>query len=271
MLRAGKLDLRPLVMLGMILALVGGCRYVRHVENDDPSVFVYTVASATETLTSISSRYQITVDDIISANRLRTVKLAVGQKLRLPGARENVAPPVVAKPVEPDTKQLFDVPRSKWAIEGIDTNNIDPMGVKPWRITIHHSGDNIDLGADPTDALLRIERQHKLGAGKNEPFACIGYHFVISADGRIWEGRPLKYQGAHSTGDNNKGNIGICLLGNFEVQYVTKQQQAHLVELVGRLCDQYGISRSNIVGHSHFKDTDCPGKHLLPLVQSLAK
>jgi LysM repeat protein len=265
---------RILILVALVAFLLPGCRTGgsrRHPDSaNEPSVLIYTVSSNNETLTGIAQRYRLTVDEIVKANALRGNKLVAGQKLRLPGAREFVPPPIkapAAKPADP-AEQNYALPRAAWAKQGIDKNNIDPMGEKR-RITIHHSGDDIDLGAEPIETLRRIEEQHKLGQGKNQPFACIGYHFLISADGRVWEGRPLKFQGAHATGDNNKGNIGICLLGNFDNQFVTKAQRAALGTLVDRLCGDFAIDRADIFGHKDFKDTDCPGRHALPIVAAL--
>jgi hypothetical protein len=183
--------------------------------------------------------------------------------------------PVVAKPLPSDTG--WYTPRAKWSVESIDMSNITPMGRKPYRITVHHSSDislpnGMHESGDPVAVLRYIERAHKLGIGKNEPFACIGYHFIISGDGRVWEGRPIKYQGAHSTGDNNIGNIGVCLLGNFEKHAVPSAQREALKATLDRLVGEYGIavSRETIVGHKHFKATDCPGRFLDPIVRAYA-
>jgi LysM repeat protein len=263
--------------LACVLLLVGaGCRTGGVVRTVPSDVLTHTVAVG-DTLSKISRAYCIGVDEIILANNLDRIELQPGRVLRLPGGRKPIAKPAlpVEQPVAKPTASVdgcpdYAAPRSTWAIQAIDAGNIDPMGGTPWRITVHHSGDASDARDEVVTALRRIEQQHKLGAGKNEPFACIGYHFIISSDGRIWEGRPLQYQGAHATGDNNKGNIGICLLGNFDTQNVPVAQRDRLYWLLERLCADYGISASNIVGHNHFKTTDCPGRHLEPLVLGFA-
>lgn len=40
----------------------------------------------------------------------------------------------------------------------------------------------------------------------------IGYHYVITRDGAIEDGRPVEIQGAHAYG-HNADSIGICLIG----------------------------------------------------------
>jgi N-acetyl-anhydromuramyl-L-alanine amidase AmpD len=147
-------------------------------------------------------------------------------------------------------------------VQPIDTSNIDPM-TRIYRLTVHHSGEEGDVIEDPIEALRHFERIHKQAKG----WACIGYHFVIARDGRVFEGRPLKYQGAHAVGDNNIGNIGVCLIGDFDKGPVPPAQKAALIDVLDRLTKQYGIEKSQIFGHREFKATDCPGRYLMAIVE----
>jgi LysM repeat protein len=255
------------------LLLASGCKIrsyeSRQRDQENAEAMAYTVVEG-DTLSRIAERYRIEIQDIIDANGLKHVDLYVGQRLRLPGAHRPYV--YVPKTHSEDTGAMSSdtswyKPRSTWAVQSIEQGNIFPMGPIT-RITVHHSADDIDAGGDVVDTLRRIEKQHKLGAGKNEPFACIGYHYVIDASGQVWEGRPIQFQGAHSTGDNNKGNVGICLLGNFDRGRPTPAQRAALTRTLDRLCAQYRVPRSEVYGHNHYKTTDCPGKYLDPIVKA---
>ena len=175
------------------------------------------------------------------------------------------APPAKPAAAAPGSKEGWYIPRSEWAQRPITMRSIDPMG-RIWRITVHHSGEAPDFKDPAEDVMRRIERAHQ---GKD--WACIGYHFVIARDGRIFEGRPLLYQGAHSTGDNNIGNIGICLLGDFDQQVPSKTQRENLIDLLDRLCRRYGIAHDKVYGHRDFRSTECPGKNLVPIVQAFRR
>jgi hypothetical protein len=160
-------------------------------------------------------------------------------------------------------------------VQKVRVERTTPMGVKPYRITVHHSSDIVlpDGTRETGDAvsLLRfVEESHIKGIGKNEPFACIGYHFIIATDGTVYEGRPLQFQGAHATGDNNIGNIGICLLGDFDKHQVPAVQRQRLIEVLDRLCRTYAITPSptTVLCHKDFKPTDCPGRFLEPIVRA---
>ena len=150
-------------------------------------------------------------------------------------------------------------------------SNWDRM-TTPFRLTVHHTAEPLaDTSVAATVAEVRhIQQQHMNGAG----WADLGYHFLIDRAGRVVEGRPLFAQGAHASGDHNIGNIGICLLGNFvadiargvdygRAQAPTGAQMESLDRLVAAVRARYGISANQVWGHSNWKDTLCPGPHLL--------
>ncbi len=58
----------------------------------------------------------------------------------------------------------------------------------------------------------------------------IGYHLIVDPLGNAWQGRPLIWQGAHVK-DRNEGNIGILVVGNFEVGRPTGPQLDALVRM----------------------------------------
>ena len=98
----------------------------------------------------------------------------------------------------------------------------------------------------------------------------LAYHFVIDngtsgrGDGEIEEGYRWRAQipGGHAKQPwLNETGIGICLVGNFNWQTVSKKQMDSLVTLVNRLRATYGIPLSCIKGHGDFngEHTMCPG------------
>lgn len=98
----------------------------------------------------------------------------------------------------------------------------------------------------------------------------IGYHAVIAPDGEIYQGRPFDVVGAH-TKNNNTGNIGIMIVGNFEVEKPSKEQIQSLKELIiflKTIFPQLDIPKC-IHGHKEFMMTDCPGKNLFPIIMDL--
>ena len=88
-------------------------------------------------------------------------------------------------------------------------------------ITVHHDGMDPFFETDQSSVSAHLEGIRQLHQRKG--WGDIGYHFAVDRAGRIWEARPLWYQGAHVK-DHNPGNIGIVVLGNFEEQSPSQQQ-----------------------------------------------
>jgi N-acetyl-anhydromuramyl-L-alanine amidase AmpD len=163
-------------------------------------------------------------------------------------------------------------PRSAWHARSPDRGNVEPMS-KIDRVTIHHSAMYFRDTTPATCAtqIQQIQREHMNGRSYGD----IGYHFLIDPSGRIWQGRELRYQGAHASGTNNVGNIGVCMLGNFVRgrggQGPTPQQVQSMRRLVASLMVQYHFGPDGIHRHSDFKVTECPGALMEPVVAQMVR
>lgn len=163
-------------------------------------------------------------------------------------------------------------PRSSWSPLRANLNNLEPMK-QVRRVTIHHSAMYF-RSTQPRAAasqIARIQREHM----RNRGYGDIGYHFLIDPSGRVWEGRKLQHQGAHASGANNIGNIGICVLGNFVSQRSgqgpTQAQVRSMEQLVVQLMQQYRFGGEALHCHSDFKNTQCPGPRMQPIVRQFAR
>jgi N-acetyl-anhydromuramyl-L-alanine amidase AmpD len=127
-------------------------------------------------------------------------------------------------------------------------------------VTIHHDGmPPVQLRSqrDVADRLSQIRHLHV----DNQGWGDIGYHYIVDPQGRVWEGRPISWQGAH-VANQNPGNVGVMCLGNFEVQAPTRAQVDALDAFVGSLSRRYSVSVSRIVTHQELAPTLCPGRNL---------
>ena len=115
------------------------------------------------------------------------------------------------------------------------------------------------------DRLELVRRSH-VGRG----FADLGYHYVIDRAGRIWEGRSLSYQGAHVK-HQNPHNIGVMVMGNFELQSPTQPQLVTLTGAVRELRAKYRVPRRSVFTHRELGPTTCPGKRLQTNVVALRR
>jgi len=157
------------------------------------------------------------------------------------------------------------LPRSAWGARSTAPSRLEPAS-STWNwITVHHSADPDGSWLDGSQkasarAIQRMQSAHMNG----DRYGDIGYHFLIDSRGRVFEGRSLVWQGAHSGGANNVGNVGICLIGNFEKERPTRAAVDAMHRLIAVLSQRLHIQARRVVGHRHWKSTACPGKHLLP-------
>lgn len=161
--------------------------------------------------------------------------------------------------------------REQWGSRKEVPSRLDKM-TRIHRVTIHHTAMQAsDSRAANAEQIRAIQRRHIRANGWGD----LGYHFMVGRDGTIYEGRRLRYQGAHA-GDpaSNKGNVGICLLGDYSRghQKPTQSQLRALQKLTAALCKQYDIPPSGILTHKEVRPghgTDCPGPYLTVVVQNM--
>jgi len=177
--------------------------------------------------------------------------------------------PQAAEAQVPSDQIAVDIRRAQWGASAM-YSNWDRM-TTPYRIAIHHTAEPMTgTSISATAAEVRNVQSTHMGA---RDMADIGYHYLIDRAGRVVEGRPMYAQGAHAYGDNNIGNIGICLLGNFSsqpdrgsaysrAQRPTPEQMETLERVVDQLRVIHNIKASQVQGHRELKSTECPGDEL---------
>lgn len=108
------------------------------------------------------------------------------------------------------------------------------MSIK--KIVVHCSDSPQGRG----DGAETIHRWHK-----ERGWNGIGYHAVILEDGRIENGRPDYWQGAHARGAN-RNTLGICLIGR---KTFTVKQMNSLRQYCNSKKIKYDLKTSDIIGH----------------------
>ena len=90
----------------------------------------------------------------------------------------------------------------------------------------------------------------------------IGYNWVDEKDGKLVKGRDEKKDGAHCLGQNSQ-SIGICLSGNFDLTFPTKEQLETFKVFYRDLIKRYpNITPDKIYPHRKFANKTCYGKNI---------
>lgn len=192
----------------------------------------------------------------------------------VPESSNNYVPPIARQPLPPppvakEPANTYGIlPRSMWARSGPDLKRVDPMnGVK--LITFHHSGDpkaftTTDFG-ETAQHLEYVREYHR-----SRNFQDIGYHFAIDRAGRVWQLRSLRYEGQHVR-YNNEHNLGVVVLGNFDLQHMTQAQKEKVKSFGLLLRKQYALPISRVYTHQEIVKTECPGDDMQPYMVAIRK
>lgn len=113
------------------------------------------------------------------------------------------------------------------------------------QIVVHHSATT--SGSPKSYANYHINKNG---------WPAIGYHFVIQKTGQVFQTNNLSTVSYHTSGQNNN-SIGICLTGNFDIEYPTTEQIKSLKALVLTLEDKFGNLKK--AAHNQFSSKSCPG------------
>lgn len=188
------------------------------------------------------------------------------------GYAGGTARPVRPVPTPANVFADADVPgvvsRRSWTRHGLASRNIRPMnGVN--KITVHHEGWTPVTFTSATAAYDRIEKIRQIHT-RDRGWADIGYHYIIDRAGRVIEGRPIQYQGAHVS-ENNPHNLGILVLGNFEEQKPSNIQVKSLGKFARLMMKTHNVSASQVLTHREINPTACPGRNLQAHVNLLRR
>jgi hypothetical protein len=132
-------------------------------------------------------------------------------------------------------------------------------------ITVHHTAMHFtDSSQGATAAMMeRIRLGHR-----DRNFGDIGYHFAVDRAGRVWEGRPLSWQGAH-VANRNEGNLGIVALGNFDEQSPSNAQVDALRRFLSQAMRTYNVPVSRVKTHQEWAPTRCPGTQMQRYIMNM--
>lgn len=138
---------------------------------------------------------------------------------------------------------VYKLKRHWWKqYDSRDTDDID-------LVIIHHSATT--SGSAEAYARYHVESNGWPG---------IGYHYVISKEGKIEQTQFLKTVSYHTSGQNTR-SVGICLTGNYDTQQPPSVQLESCIKLIRYLEGKLG-KRLAIEGHNEHSSKSCPGGNI---------
>lgn len=171
-----------------------------------------------------------------------------------------------------EIEEIEIISREEWKIEPARE------GLKwhiPRYITIHHTGTNQNPNRSAAEKLQALQKfsytEGVLGDGvtPKKPWPDVPYHYYITVDGTVVEGREIQYQGDSNTDYDLNGHALIVVEGNFENEKIKDIQYEKLEKLVIALAKKYKVPAEEITGHKDQAQTTCPGEDLYKLLPQL--
>ncbi len=129
------------------------------------------------------------------------------------------------------------------------------------RLTVHHTAALLIDNAD-APAHVRQHQRYHIGLGWPD----LAYHFIIDANGHVYEGRPVDAVGDTGTDYDPTGHFLVCAEGNFNEQDIPPAQVDAVVDVLAWAATEFDVSPDTIRGHRDWAATTCPGDRFYPLV-----
>jgi hypothetical protein len=131
------------------------------------------------------------------------------------------------------------------------------------RLTVHHTAVLLDDNRDAPGRARRHQKYHQ-----DRGWSDLAYHYLIDANGNIYEGRPVDAVGDTGTEYDPTGHFLVCCEGDFDQQEVPEAQLWGLVDILAWAAEEFEVSPETITGHRDWAQTSCPGSDLYSYIES---
>jgi N-acetyl-anhydromuramyl-L-alanine amidase AmpD len=160
------------------------------------------------------------------------------------------------QPIEAGTAYRISQPAIQVLVDTLPRHGTKRYETRPLSdikyLVIHHSAAPAEVGPRRI-AEYHVNKQHWPG---------IGYHFLVGADGALYQGNTLETVSYHAA-QANPYSVGICFLGDFTTTVPPAAQLQAGAHLAAWLMQQLGIPLDSVRGHREFMQTACPGEQWL--------
>lgn len=132
-------------------------------------------------------------------------------------------------------------------------------------ILVHHTG----AGSSLQDAQAEMRTVESIASYHvmTKRWPGIAYHYVITRDGTTYKTNNVTTLSYHGGEGQNKKSLGVCLLGNFQMQHPTPVQIKALEDLLAEILRN--LPGRKVVPHRAVRATVCPGEKLVQLLPGI--
>ena len=160
--------------------------------------------------------------------------------------------PAASEPAEAQHQIQVSTPPIQDVIDKLPTHETEEYEARPLEdiryLVIHHSAVPASVG--PTQIAVYHIRKHD--------WPGIGYHYVVAADGTLYQTNALETKSYHAA-KANPYSVGICFLGDFTKAVPPAAQMQAGAHLVAWLLGELDLPVDSIKGHKDLMGTACPG------------
>jgi hypothetical protein len=139
-------------------------------------------------------------------------------------------------------------------------------------LTVHHTAVPAEPGVETAAKLRAFQQQMQNGYWIATPsfrkhvfLGDVPYHYYISVQGDVAEGRELKFAAYSNTQYRTPivNHITVTLEGDFQTEKPSTEQISSLIELLTTLAKEHSVPLNHISYHAAVAQTDCPGRNLI--------
>jgi hypothetical protein len=145
------------------------------------------------------------------------------------------------------------IPRHKWGAAPAK-GFLGTMSSTKDGMFVHHTVS----GAPRTKSGERAEMRNLQQIAFSRSFSDISYSFIVFPSGRVYEGRGVGVEGAHTIGFNDTA-YGVAAAGNYETAKPTRRMVRSFRWLRR---EHLKLGNKPLRPHSAVSQTACPGKYL---------
>ncbi|XP_063221185.1 peptidoglycan-recognition protein SD-like [Bacillus rossius redtenbacheri] len=167
--------------------------------------------------------------------------------------------------IEAERLEAPVVSREEWGARPPVPGGTQPLPQFPARYVVvaHTASAPCDCAAGCAQAVRRDQNYFM----DQLRYADVGYNFLVGGDGRVYEGRGFRTQGAFARHFNNR-SLGVAFIGDFEIIAPPRVQLDAARSFLRHAVDSEQLAADyKLVAHRQVANTSSPGEQLAAAIR----